>query len=48
MGSIYLKPGDLLITRDPCEVTTVLGSCVAIILFNTATGEVLHKHLTPP
>ena len=34
LRSVYLKPGELLITCDPCEVTTVLGSCVSVTFFN--------------
>lgn len=34
LRSVYLKPGELLITREPCTVTTVLGSCVAVTMFH--------------
>ena len=30
----YLQPGDLLICREPCVVTTVLGSCIAVTFFS--------------
>lgn len=33
-SSSYLHPGQLLVSRDPCEVTTVLGSCVAVCLWD--------------
>lgn len=36
--SIYLKPGEVLVTRRPVLVTTVLGSCVAITMFSAARG----------
>ena len=31
---VYLKPGELLVTSEACEVITVLGSCVAVTMFN--------------
>ena len=31
---IYLNPGELLVAEDPVMVTTVLGSCVSVTLFN--------------
>ena len=34
LRSVYLKPGELLITTEPCEVTTVLGSCVSVTLYH--------------
>ncbi len=37
-ASIYLNPGELTIHETPVIVTTVLGSCVAITLFNQRTG----------
>lgn len=30
----HLKPGELLITRDASWITTVLGSCVSVTMFN--------------
>lgn len=34
LRAVYLRPGELLATSDPCEVTTVLGSCVAVTMFH--------------
>lgn len=34
MRDIYLHPGELLVTAEPCWVRTVLGSCVAVTLFS--------------
>lgn len=31
---IYLYPGEFATTADPCRVTTVLGSCVAVCLWD--------------
>jgi chemotaxis protein CheD len=36
--SIYLKPGEVLVTRTPMLVSTVLGSCVAVTLFSPSRG----------
>lgn len=33
LRQVYLKPGELLMTYEPCLVTTVLGSCVAVTMF---------------
>jgi chemotaxis protein CheD len=30
----YLLPGDLHVSAEPCQITTILGSCVAICLFD--------------
>ena len=35
---VYLLPGDIFIAERPTLVTTVLGSCVSITLFNRRTG----------
>jgi chemotaxis protein CheD len=33
---VYLHAGQLLAAYDPCEISTVLGSCVAVCLFDAA------------
>lgn len=30
----YLHPGDLLVTREPTAVKTILGSCIAVCLWD--------------
>jgi chemotaxis protein CheD len=30
----YLHPGHLLVSREPIEITTVIGSCVAVCLWD--------------
>lgn len=35
---VYLFPGELLVTPDPCTVTTILGSCVAVCLWDPVVG----------
>jgi chemotaxis protein CheD len=34
--SVYLHPGQLVATREPTQVTTILGSCVAVCLWDPA------------
>jgi chemotaxis protein CheD len=31
---IHLKPGELLLTREPALIVTVLGSCITVTLFS--------------
>ncbi len=41
---VYLFPGRLVVAAEPCAVTTILGSCVAVCLWNPIlrTGGVNH------
>lgn len=43
-SGIYLFPGEFLTSADPCTVTTVLGSCVAVCLWDEVRrrGGVTH------
>jgi chemotaxis protein CheD len=34
----YLHAGHMVVSRDPCRVTTVLGSCVAVGLWDPTSG----------
>jgi len=36
--NIYLKPAEVHITDRPTIIATVLGSCVAVVMFNERTG----------
>jgi chemotaxis protein CheD len=38
MHNIYLKPGEVLVTRTPVLVSTVLGSCVAVTMYSPSRG----------
>lgn len=38
LQAVYLHAGHILVSRHPCRVTTVLGSCVAVGLWDPATG----------
>lgn len=33
LPNVFLKPGDIYLVREPAVVSTVLGSCVGIVLF---------------
>lgn len=43
----YLKPGEVLVSRKPVLVTTVLGSCVAVTMFSPSqcVGAICHAML---
>ncbi|HQO40747.1 MAG TPA: chemotaxis protein CheD [Spirochaetota bacterium] len=34
----FLHPGQLLITKDPVPVVTILGSCIAVTIYSPHTG----------
>jgi chemotaxis protein CheD len=36
--NVYLKPGEVIVTRAPLLVSTILGSCVAITFFSPSRG----------
>ena len=38
LQSVYLHPGQLFVTSEPAVVTTILGSCVAVCLWEPALG----------
>lgn len=38
LQAAYLHAGHILVSRDPCRVTTVLGSCVAVGLWDGSHG----------
>ena len=42
--SVYLYPGQLFTSREPATVTTILGSCVSVCLWDrsTAIGGINH------
>lgn len=35
ISKLYLYPGQLLVTKDAMEITTILGSCVSVCLFDS-------------
>ncbi|MBA4373160.1 MAG: chemotaxis protein CheD [Thermodesulfovibrio sp.] len=34
LPSVYLKPGEFAISGEPSVITTVLGSCISVTMFN--------------
>jgi chemotaxis protein CheD len=36
--SVYLHPGQLFVATEPAAVTTILGSCVAVCVWDVALG----------
>lgn len=47
---IFLRPGEMFLGSEPAEVTTVLGSCVAVTMFVPRAGvaAICHAMLTHP
>ncbi|MDO9067818.1 MAG: chemotaxis protein CheD [Deltaproteobacteria bacterium] len=45
--NIYLKPGEVVVAREPVLVSTVLGSCVAVTMFSPTSrvGAICHAML---
>ena len=37
-GRVFLLPGQYYVSRQPTVITTLLGSCVAVCLFNRTAG----------
>ena len=35
---VYLRPGEVLVPRNPVLVSTLLGSCVAVTMFSPGSG----------
>ena len=48
MNKIYLLPGKYVAVNEPCEMTTILGSCVAICLFDEKKGVAGMNHFLLP
>jgi chemotaxis protein CheD len=46
--NIYLKPGEIYVSRKPVLISTVLGSCVAIILFSASRNFAAICHAMLP
>lgn len=45
---IYLKPGELCVSKRPVVVTTVLGSCVSATFYHQASGMAAICHALQP
>lgn len=50
LHSVCLKPGNLYISSEPSEVTTLLGSCVAVTMFSPRLklAAICHAMLADP
>lgn len=48
LKKVYLKPGELLKTDEPCLVITVLGSCISVTMFHRQTGNAAMCHAMLP
>jgi chemotaxis protein CheD len=44
----YLLPGQLHVSADPCQIRTILGSCVAICLWDSHLGVGGMNHFLLP
>jgi chemotaxis protein CheD len=44
VASLFLKPGEIVVSAHPVAVTTLLGSCVAVTMFSPRhrTGAICH------
>lgn len=47
LANVYLKPGEVYISRTPALVSTVLGSCVSVTLYapDAGMGAICHALL---
>ncbi len=48
LKTLYLKPGEIHLTREPSLITTVLGSCISITMHHKATGFSVICHAVMP
>ncbi len=45
---VYLHPGQIFASAEPAQVTTILGSCVAVCLWDPSTGVGGVNHFPRP
>jgi chemotaxis protein CheD len=45
---IYLKQAELHVSKKPETIMTILGSCIAVIMYETESGLYLISHCTLP
>ena len=48
MLHVFLKPAELYVATSPAIITTVLGSCVAVTMFNRRSGMAAMCHAVLP
>ncbi len=43
-SNVYLKPGEVIVSRHPIVVSTILGSCIAVTMFSPGkkVGAICH------
>jgi chemotaxis protein CheD len=46
--SVYLYPGEVIASMEPLAISTILGSCVAVCLWDAATGAGGANHFLLP
>ncbi len=47
LSRIYLEPGDLVFSLEQAEIATILGSCIAVVLYSSKhqVGTICHAML---
>ena len=48
LAELYLHPGEIFASAQPHRVTTILGSCVSVCLFDTRSGVAGLNHFLLP
>ncbi len=48
IASVYLHPGEVYVTGEPTRITTILGSCVSVCLFDARAGVAGLNHFLLP
>ncbi len=48
MQVVHLKPGEYHVTKEPCRIETVLGSCVSVTLYCPVTRQAAMNHAMLP
>ena len=48
LPTVYLKPGEMHLTREPAIVTTILGSCVSVTMYDAHTKIAAICHAVMP
>jgi chemotaxis protein CheD len=46
--SLYLHPGQMIVSSSPCSISTILGSCVAVCLYDEERGVGGMNHFLLP
>lgn len=48
LPTVYLKPGEIHLTREPAIITTILGSCICITMYDVRTKFAAICHAVMP